>query len=223
MNNGDPIFLSHDLNEKVNNFIENCHRLSQSGLDFLHSGNLSLRLNEEFVVIKPSGVSYSEITADNLSLINFKTKQIMKGLKPSSDLEVHITIYENMPNINSVVHTHSHFATAMSVVGKDLPVICSMHADYFGEPIKCLPYLNHRKNNLGVQILEDRVKNACLVGKHGVFCFSGSVEKSIEFAFVVEEISKLYFHAFSIKKDVSSLEQGDVNSLHDYYQNKYGN
>lgn len=69
--------------------------------------------------------------------------KLLKGKMPSSDLKLHIKIYESNKNINCIVHTHSHYATVMSILEKDLDVLSTMQADYFGAKILCLKFANH--------------------------------------------------------------------------------
>jgi len=223
MNNDIPIFISNDLDMKIENFINQCKKINLSSIDFLHSGNLSLKLNDKYIVIKPSGLSYDNLSPQTVSIIELETGDLLRGLKPSSDLSMHLSLYKKLPHINSIIHTHSHFATVMAIIGSDLSIISTMHADYFGKPIICLPYLNHRKNNLGDQILKKDITHVCLLEKHGTVCFTESIEKTIEYAIVLEEICRQYFHIVSLGKNISSLKKEDTESLYDYYHNKYGN
>lgn len=222
MDNG-SIFLFDLYLQEIEGFVEECKAISCSDLDLLKSGNLSCRLNKEYILITPSGVSFDCITKEIISIVKINTKDVIYGLRPSSDLDIHIQIYKKDPKVNSVIHTHSHYATIMSIVGMDIPVVCSMHADYFGQPIKCLPYLNHRKKSVGNQITNFKVENTCLLGKHGSFSFGKSIKETVEFALVTEEICKLYFHVCLIKTDISPLKDEDVLLLNNFYKNKYGN
>ena len=91
-------------------------------LEFLSSGNLSIRLGNGNIAIKPSGVSYKSVNKNNISILD-KNGMLLHGLKPSSDFKAHITIYSGREDINCIVHTHSHFATIFAILGKPIEVL----------------------------------------------------------------------------------------------------
>ena len=102
-------------------------------------GNVSAIDRESgLVVIKPSGVSYDEMKASDMVVVDLSTGKVVEGdLNPSSDTPTHLVLYKAFPNIQGVVHTHSTYATAFAQAGQDIPNIGTTHADYFYGPIPC--------------------------------------------------------------------------------------
>lgn len=100
------------------------------------SGNVSGRDSKtNLVVIKPSGVSYDKLSPDNLVVVDLNGKVIEGDLKPSVDMATHLYIYRNMPDVSSVIHTHSTYASAFAATGKPIPVCLTAMADFFGRDI----------------------------------------------------------------------------------------
>ena len=101
-------------------------------------GNTSERDPETgHIVIKPSGVPYDRMTADQMVVLDAEGKQIEGELRPSSDAPTHVVLYRQFKNIGGVVHTHSEWATSWAQAGKSLPPYGTTHADYFYGTIPC--------------------------------------------------------------------------------------
>ena len=115
--------------------------LVEHGLVIFTWGNVSgIDREKGLVVIKPSGVSYDVMKADDMVVVDLATGNVVEGdLRPSSDTPTHLAIYRAWPEVGGVVHTHSTYATAWSQAGIDLPNIGTTHADYFHQAIPCTP------------------------------------------------------------------------------------
>ncbi|PRX15761.1 L-ribulose-5-phosphate 4-epimerase, partial [Orenia metallireducens] len=95
-------------------------------------GNVSgIDREKGLIVIKPSGVSYDEMTVDDLVVVDLEGNVVEGDLKPSSDTATHLVLYKNFPNIGGVVHTHSPWATSWAQAGRAIPAFGTTHADYF--------------------------------------------------------------------------------------------
>ncbi|PRX14798.1 L-ribulose-5-phosphate 4-epimerase, partial [Orenia metallireducens] len=95
-------------------------------------GNVSgIDREQGLVVIKPSGVSYDKMTADDLVVVDLEGNVVEGDLKPSSDTATHLVLYKNFPNIGGIVHTHSPWATSWAQAGRAIPAFGTTHADYF--------------------------------------------------------------------------------------------
>ena len=145
-------------------------------------GNVSgIDREKGLVVIKPSGVSYDNMKADDMVVVDLHTGKVVEGdLKPSSDTPTHLVLYREFPEIGGVVHTHSTYATAWAQAGLDIPNIGTTHADYFHDAIPCTDDMTagqmaEYEHNTGVVIV-DRFKRdninyvhtpAVLVKNHG--------------------------------------------------------
>ena len=112
--------------------------LVKHGLVIFTWGNVSAIDREKgLVVIKPSGVSYDEMKADDMVVVDLEGNVVEGSLRPSSDTPTHLVLYKAFPEIGGVVHTHSTYATAWAQAGLDIPNIGTTHADYFHEAIPC--------------------------------------------------------------------------------------
>lgn len=170
----------------------------------LHTwGNVSIcdRQNGD-IYIKPSGVSFRDLTVDKISVLDHTGKHY-KGLKPSVDTPVHSAIYKAFPKIKSILHTHSKYTTVWCQCRKNIPILGTTHADYFpgSIPVLDLPDnfdFDDYEVNLGKLIVEYFVTHqqnpeylgAILLANHGVFVFSAQpetiIEKTISLEFVAE-------------------------------------
>ena len=132
--------------------------LPKSGLVLFTWGNVSgIDREAGLVVIKPSGVPYEELTADNMVICDLCGKVIEGDLRPSSDLATHLVLYKAFPNIGGVTHTHSMYATSFAQAGKAIVPYGTTHADYFDGEIPCTRKMKK------AEIASDYEKNTGLV------------------------------------------------------------
>ena len=125
-----------DLKEKV--FKANLDLVRQKLVIFTWGNVSGIDREKGLVVIKPSGVSYDDMKADDMVVVDLKTGAVVEGdLNPSSDTPTHLVLYRAFPNIGGVVHTHSTYATAWAQAGRSIPNIGTTHADYFYKDIPC--------------------------------------------------------------------------------------
>jgi len=162
------------------------------------SGNVSGRDPErpEFVVIKPSGVPFDEMTPDQMVVTNLAGEVVDGDLQPSVDLPNHLYLYEHKPELMGVVHTHSSHATAFAVLGMPIPCCTTGIADEFGGDIPCAPYASNEAENIGQSILDAMTRApAVLCGSHGVFAFAETPEKAVKAAIMCEDNARTVYLA----------------------------
>ena len=114
--------------------------IQRAGLVLMTWGNASVCDHVRGVLaIKPSGVAYDQLSADNVVLVELSTGNVSgdKKLRPSSDTPTHRALYRAWPGVGAIVHTHSKCATAWCQAGRDLPCLGTTHADYFGAAVPC--------------------------------------------------------------------------------------
>ena len=171
-------------------------------------GNVSeIDRESGLVVIKPSGVSYDDMTADDMVVVDLNGKVVDGNLRPSSDTPTHIEFYKAFPNVGGVTHTHSTFATSWAQAGRDVPAYGTTHADYFYGDIPCARSLTKEEiegeyeKNTGLVIIERFKKDnlnpievpGVLIKSHGVFAFGKDADGSVYNATVIEEVAKMAF------------------------------
>lgn len=147
-------------------------------------GNVSgIDRDKNLIVIKPSGVKYSELKAEDLAVLNLDGEIVEGKLKPSSDTPTHIYLYKEFQTIGGIVHTHSPWATSWAQSGRDIPSLGTTHADYYHGDIPCTREMRadeiaeQYELNTGkviretFQHLDPRDIPGVLVNNHGPFCW----------------------------------------------------
>lgn len=131
--------MLEELKQKV---LEANLLLPQHGLVTFTWGNVSeIDREKEIVAIKPSGVEYSKMTAEDIVLVDLEGNILEGELRPSSDVDTHLEFYRNWPGIGGVVHTHSTWATGFAQAGKDIIALGTTQADYFDGAIPCTRFM----------------------------------------------------------------------------------
>lgn len=180
--------------------------LIKNGLVFFTWGNVSaIDRKSGFVVIKPSGVKYGDMTAEDIVLVDLDGQRgLMGSLKSSSDTPTHLELYRAHKEIGGIVHTHSTYATAFAQAGKDIRTYGTTHADYFYGDIPCSRSLTESEmveyeKNTGV-VINETFENkdiaaipACLVKNHGIFTWGRDANEAVYHATVAEEVAKMAY------------------------------
>lgn len=205
--------MLENLKEQV--FKENLE-LVKHGLVIFTWGNVSgIERETGLVVIKPSGVSYEAMKADDMVVVDLDGKVVEGKLKPSSDTATHLALYKAFPNIGGVVHTHSTYATAWAQAGCDVPNIGTTHADYFSDAIPCTRDMTQQEVEgeyeleTGNVIIERFVDlNAdhipgVLVKNHGPFSWGKNAHDAVHNAVVMEQVSKMAYISYAVNPQLT--------------------
>ena len=187
------------------------------------SGNVSARDPESgLVVIKPSGLKYSELSPDNMIVVDLEGDIVEGNLKPSSDTASHLYIYRARPDVNGIVHTHSRYATAFAALGKPIPVYLTAQGDEFGGPIPCGGFALIGGEEIGQVVVESiGTSAAVLLKNHGVFTVGKNAEAAIKAAVMVEDVAATVWLALQIGQP-DEISPENVAKLHYRYMNVYG-
>ena len=173
--------------------VDNCRKMNAMGINQGTSGNISVRLRDG-LLISPSGVSYETMTADDIVFMQFDGSYDGSTV-PSSEWRFHTGILKIRPDVNSVVHTHSTYCTAIAIKGLEIPPLHYMIAVGGGDHIRCAPYATwgtQELADLAIEALEDRT--ACLLANHGMIAVGPSVERTLWLANEVETLARQYFN-----------------------------
>ena len=200
------------------------HRLLVTyGLVVWTGGNASARDPESgLVAIKPSGVSYDDLTPDAMVVVDLEGNVVEGGHKPSSDTDSHLYIYRHRSDVNGVVHTHSRYATAFAAVGRPIPVYLTAQADEFGGPIPCAGFSLIGDESIGRLVIEGIGRSpAILLKNHGVFTVGPTAKAAVKAAVMTEDVAATTFMALQLGTP-DEISPDDVARLHDRYQNVYG-
>ncbi len=193
------------------------------------AGNVSGRVpGAELMVIKPSGVSYDELSAEVMVVCTLDGDKIEDGtpasLTPSSDTAAHAYVYRHMPEVGGVTHTHSTYATAWAARGQEIPCVLTMMGDEFGGPIPIGPFAIIGDDSIGrgiVETLRSSRSPAVLMQNHGPFTIGRDARASVKAAAMCEEVARTVHVALQLGEPIA-IPQEFIDRLYERYQNVYG-
>jgi L-ribulose-5-phosphate 4-epimerase len=189
------------------------------------AGNVSARVpGAELLVIKPSGVVYSQLTADAMVVTDFDGTLVEGDRAPSSDTFAHGYVYAHMPHVGGVVHTHSDYATAWAARREAIPCVLTMMADEFGGDIPVGPFALIGDDSIGrgiVETLSGSRSPAVLMAQHGPFTIGKDAASAVKAAVLCEDVARTV-HLARQYGEPQRLDQHDIDSLYARYQNVYG-
>jgi len=189
------------------------------------AGNVSARVpGADLMVIKPSGVSYDELSADTMVVCDLDGNLVDGDSTPSSDTAAHAYVYRHLPEVGGVVHTHSTYATAWASRGEPIPCVLTMIADEFGGAVPVGPFALIGDDSIGrgiVETLSHSRSPAVLMQNHGPFTVGPDARAAVKAAVMVEDVARTVHVARQLGEPLA-MTQADVDSLHDRYQHAYG-
>jgi L-ribulose-5-phosphate 4-epimerase len=192
------------------------------------AGNVSERVvnpdGEDLLVIKPSGLSYDEITAEAMVVCDLEGNLVEGDRSPSSDTAAHAYVYSHMPEVGGVVHTHSTYATAWAARAEEIPCVLTMMADEFGGPVPVGPFAIIGDDSIGrgiVETLQGSRSPAVLMRNHGPFTIGKDAKAAVKAAVLCEEVARAV-HVSRQLGEPLPIEQQHIDSLYARYQNVYG-
>lgn len=205
--------------------------LVRHGLVMMTFGNVSgFDRASGLMVIKPSGVSYNEMTANDMVVTDLSGSVIEGSLKPSTDTRTHLALYKAFPGIGGVVHTHSTYATAWAQAGMAIPCLGTTHADYFHGPVPVTRRLTAEETatdyeyNTGVLIAEalggadPLTMPAALVNSHAPFTWGVTPAQAVHVAVILEEVARIA----TLTVTIAPAQEIDSHLLDRHYLRKHG-
>lgn len=212
--------------EKLKEELAQLHlELPKNNLVAWTSGNVSARdPQSNLVVIKPSGVKFEDLTADKMVVVDLQGDVVEGRFKPSSDTASHCYLYRHLPQVHGVAHTHSRYATAFAILGREIPCVTTAMSDEFGGPIPCGGFALIGGEEIGqrvVEALRNSRSPAALLQNHGVFTVGQSAEAAVKAAVMTEDNAAIVWTAMQIGEPLA-IDSGDVDRLYRRYQNEYG-
>ncbi len=205
--------MLEDLKEKV---LQANLDLVKLDLVIFTFGNVSAIDREKgLVIIKPSGVSYENMKADDMVVIDLEGNIIEGKLKPSSDTPTHLTLYKSFKDIGGIAHTHSTMATSWAQAGKCIPALGTTHADYFYGSIPCTRKLLENEVNSSYEIetgniiietfekLNSMEIPGVIVNNHGPFTWGKDADEAVYNSKILEEVAKMAFNTLQLNPDAS--------------------
>lgn len=191
--------LLEDLRNQV---CEANKALKDNNLVLWTSGNVSARDPETgYVVIKPSGVLFDDLTAESIVVVDLDGKVIEGEFKPSVDTASHLYVYRHREDVNGIVHTHSAYATSFAITGEPLEIYTTTSAAVFGGPIPISDFATIGEEEIGQEIVEKiGDSTAILIRNHGVFTIGPDYKSALKTSIVLEETAQSVHYAMCRKK-----------------------
>lgn len=223
--------MLEQLKEQV--FLANLELQKQKLVIFTWGNVSAIDEKTGYVIIKPSGVSYDEMKAEDMVVLDLDGNIIEGKYRPSSDTPTHLVLYKKYSEIKAIVHTHSEWATSWAQAGRDIPCYGTTHADYFYGSIPCCRMLTKAEinsayeketGNVIVETLTERnikpleVPGVILAG-HGPFSWGKNAFDAVHNAKVLDEVAKMAFRAEVLNPHVEPLPQA---LLDKHYLRKHG-
>lgn len=202
--------------------------LARHGLVVWTGGNLSARDPDTgYVVIKPSGVRYEDLTPENMVVVDDRANVVEGGHKPSSDTATHCYIYREMPEVGGIVHTHSTYATAWAALGRDIPCVLTAMADEFGGSIPCGGFAPVGGEEIGREVVRllregpNPKSPAAIMRNHGAFAVGTTPMAAVKAAVMCEDAARTAAIAHQLGEPVA-ISPDDIAKLHERYTAEYG-
>jgi len=189
------------------------------------AGNVSGRIpGEDVMVIKPSGLSYDELTPASMVVCSLDGSVLEGDYSPSSDTASHAFVYREMEDVQGVVHTHSTYASAWAARGEAIPCVLTAMGDEFGGPIPVGPFALIGGEEIGegvVETLRDSRSQAVLMQNHGVFSVGKDPRDAVKAAVMCEDVARTVHISRQLGEPLAIPAEA-IDKLYERYQNVYG-
>jgi L-ribulose-5-phosphate 4-epimerase len=209
--------------EQLREIVCKCNQdLPKNGLVVMTSGNVSGRDPQTgLVVIKPSGYTFEELTPAHMVVVDQDGRVVEGNLKPSTDTDTHLYVYQRRPDVFGIVHTHSTYASSFAALGQPIPA-CLTSCGMLGGEIPIGGYAPIGGADIGQEIV-DKIGRALAIvmQNHGVFTIGSSPQQATKMAVEVEEIAKIT-HLAMLRGQPIMLTEEQLDYMVDLYRNKYG-
>lgn len=200
--------------------IELCLRMNSSGLNQGTSGNISARIGDHFL-ITPSGIPYDSLKPEHIASMSVADNlyEWDGPYKPSSEWHFHRAILQSNKEFGAVIHTHSMYATILSIGRREIPPCHYMIAAFGGNSVRCADYATYGTPELSAAIVKAmESRSACLMANHGMVVAGPNLEKCMWAAVELETLAKQYYHA-DLANSVTLLDDAEISTV----LNAFGN
>lgn len=196
-------------------------KLDRYGLIALSGGNVSLKVDKDRVLVTPSGMIYEELETDDIILMDLSGKVIEGDRKASVDTKALLYIYNNMPEINAVIHTHQPYATALGLVEEEFKCNLTTLANATKGSVNVCPFSSAASEQMGIEAVENlNGKLAVILKNHGVITVGNSLKQALYSCVYLEEAAKTYCIAKSMSDNVAMMTEEQIEQavkIFDYY------
>lgn len=199
--------------------LDACKRMVNDKLTVGSWGNISLRTDDNNVVITPSGTNYLKSSLNDMIVTDLSGNVLEGKLKPSSERLMHYEIYKNRKDVNAIVHTHSIFSSVLAVINEDIPAITEDIAMLLGNNIKVSEYALTGTMELAKNVVKGlKDNNATIMKNHGAVTVGSDMERAIVASEVLEKSANIYIYSRIIGK-INKIPDDDINKLKNMSEN----
>ncbi|MGF7429503.1 class II aldolase/adducin family protein [Thermoanaerobacterium thermosaccharolyticum] len=195
--------------------------LDKYNLIALSGGNVSCRVEEKRILVTPSGMIYEDLEPDDIILMDLSGKVIEGDRKPSVDTKALLYIYNNMHNVNAVIHTHQPYATAIGLVQDEFECNLTTLANAAKGSVRVCPFTSAASEQMGIEAVENlKGKLAVILKHHGVIAVGDSLKQALYSCIYLEEAAKTYCIARSMSNHVAMMTDAQIEQavrIFDYY------
>jgi L-ribulose-5-phosphate 4-epimerase len=188
-------------NDIRNEVLKTALALYERDLIQLTSGNVSARVDANTVAITPTSLSYEQLQPEDIVLVDLEGHVVEGEHLPSSELPMHLAVYQAMPEVQAVTHTHSIYALAFAVAGKSIPVV-SLEGLGVGGAIPVARYAcpgTRAQGEVAVEALQGPPRlSGCLLQNHGLLATGKSLSQAYATAYKMELAAQVYYMACQI-------------------------
>ncbi len=191
--------------------LETALEIKRCGLISLSGGNVSMRVENGQYLVTPSGMIYEDMTPQDVVLIDGNCRVLEGGRKPSSDSPALVYMFEHMPEINALIHTHQPYATAAGFVTDQIPEFLVTLIDANGEAVNVAPFTPSSDIGMGIIAAEYAGKSRAVILKHhGIMAYGADMKEALYSAVYLEEAAKTFVLAKSMGAAIPALAAEDI-------------
>lgn len=210
-----------DINKIKKDVIETGINLLNKGYVSRTWGNISCRVDEDTIVVTPSGRTYTSLNINDIVVMDIHTGNYEGTIKPTSEAGLHLEIYKTNQNINAVIHTHQVYASTVAAVGIEIPPILDDMAQIIGPTIRVAEYaLPGTKDLVDKTLIALKDRNACLLANHGTVCVGRDLDEAFAVCEILEKTCKVFINA-KLFGGAKSINMDEAIYMHEYYKNTY--
>lgn len=181
------------IREKLTEFGK---KVVESGLVQGTWGNLSMRLDEQYMIVTPSGLDYTRLTRSDMVKVDIETLAYQGSLKPTSEKGIHGGIYSSRTDIGAVIHTHSKYCAVFAAARKNVPIVSEEDRQVFGDEVKLAGYALPGTEELWTNTIEALGQNnGCIMANHGMLCTGKTIEEAFENCMRLENCCRQYIES----------------------------
>jgi L-fuculose-phosphate aldolase len=184
-------------------------------------GNVSHRLDQDHMIITPSGQLYEHLEVEDMVVVNLKTHKTIGKHKPSSEFKMHAGIYKHRNNINAIIHTHQVNASVVAACRREVPAIFDDQVQLIGPSVRVTDYaISNTKRIVRKVISALEGRNAALIANHGAVCLGCDMEEAYAVALVLEKTCKAFIEGEFLGQ-VKTINKFQAWVMHNFYLSKY--